>query len=608
MPQNTVPRNTDATPVNFKNICLYCLHDTGGHIPCPTCRCERPFNYENPAEQMALKPGTILNEASSPILMGRCLGTGGFGITYLGLEGLLGQVIAVKEFLPIKVAGRVDDKIIAHKDQEEIYKYGLGKFVEEARMLLRFQTYPNLVTIGRVFLENNTAYFTMSYSAGMTLEEYVKNKGGISQRELLDIMQEVLNGLKIVHDEDIFHRDIKPSNIYIPHEPDIKPFLLDFGSARQAMRGNVIMSVFMTPGYAPVEQYKKTEKQGAYTDIYACAATMYACMRARFNQHGTIVPPPEALDICNKNVKLEPLKKISKQPVTEEFSKAVHFGLQCQPQKRPQSIAEFEEVLGFSQITPSKHYELLGIAGEYEGVTIPLNEGPVILGRNPKKCHLVIPDHPLSQVSGKHCKILLENGKVYLQDVSRHGTTVNDSNKIHHQTTVLKPDDTLNLQGEAVFKIIQSEAQKRTPATFLQRLTAWFIDSMVITVGSFLILFVESIALGVFGILFEQGTRFAELLNTTGGIILLATLFMIPWIYNAAMESSLKQATLGKMALGISVTNLSGQRISFWRASGRYFSKIFSSLILMIGFIMPIFTKKKQALHDIIAKCLVISS
>jgi len=601
------------------------MHDTGGSIPCPSCRCETPFNYENkkPNKDGALKPGTILNEASSPILIGRCLGAGGFGITYLGLEGLLGQLIAVKEFLPRKIAIRASDKtnIIAHQDQEEIYKYGLTKFVDEARMLVRFQTSPNLVTIGRVFMENNTAYFTMNYCSGMTLEEYVKQKssqGGITEAELLDIMQQVLNGLKIVHEQDIFHRDIKPANIYIPSQREHKPFLLDFGSARQAMGGKYTMSVFVTPGYAPKEQYEKTERQAAYTDIYACAATMYACMRGSFKKN-ILIPPPESLALSSGEKKLEPLESVSKQPVSWDFSRAIDIGLQCEAHKRPQSVAKFEELLNIvphPQPLPSGNYELLGIAGEYEGVTFPLNEGALMLGRNLKKCNLVIQDHKLSRVSGVHCQVYTENGRVYLQDASRHGTTVNEHD-IKHRIKELKPNDTLNLQGEAVFQIIQSKVKPEpvtpeppratTPASFGQRFTAWFIDSMVVTAGLFIIFFFESFILGIFGIFFKEGSQLARLVGTTGGLVLLATLFLVPWIYNAAMESSFKQATLGKMALGMIVTDMDNKRISFLRASGRYFGKILSSLILMIGFIMPIFTEKKQALHDIIAKCLVIS-
>ena len=80
------------------------------------------------------------------------------------------------------------------------------------------------------------------------------------------------------------------------------------------------------------------------------------------------------------------------------------------------------------------------------------------------------------------------------------------------------------------------------------------------------------------------------------------------WLYYAYMESSAYQATLGKMLIGIKVIDLKGRRISFLRATGRYFGKILSGLILGIGFLMIVFTEKKQGLHDIISECLVVKA
>jgi uncharacterized RDD family membrane protein YckC len=82
---------------------------------------------------------------------------------------------------------------------------------------------------------------------------------------------------------------------------------------------------------------------------------------------------------------------------------------------------------------------------------------------------------------------------------------------------------------------------------------------------------------------------------------------VIGWLYFAAMESSSKQATLGKMAVGLYVTDMDGNRISFGRATGRYFGRIISGLILCIGYFMAGFTEKKQTLHDMMAGCLVLS-
>ena len=81
---------------------------------------------------------------------------------------------------------------------------------------------------------------------------------------------------------------------------------------------------------------------------------------------------------------------------------------------------------------------------------------------------------------------------------------------------------------------------------------------------------------------------------------------LISWLYYSLMESSARQATVGKMALGIKVTDTDGRRITFGRATGRYFAKILSGLILGIGFLMAAFTEKKQALHDILASTLVL--
>ena len=79
------------------------------------------------------------------------------------------------------------------------------------------------------------------------------------------------------------------------------------------------------------------------------------------------------------------------------------------------------------------------------------------------------------------------------------------------------------------------------------------------------------------------------------------------WLYFALMESSSKQATLGKMALGIIITDYNGNRVSFARATGRHFAKILSAILLLIGYVMIAFTKKKQGLHDIISECLVVT-
>ena len=132
-------------------------------------------------------------------------------------------------------------------------------------------------------------------------------------------------------------------------------------------------------------------------------------------------------------------------------------------------------------------------------------------------------------------------------------------------------------------------------AGFWKRFAALIIDNIVMFVATF----VGGFLLGLFVGLAGGGEDAAGVLGFIVGIGL-------PWLYWSLMESSSKQATLGKMALGIIVTDVEGNRTSFWRATGRYWAKIVSTLILFIGFFMAGFTEKKQALHDMIASCLVV--
>jgi uncharacterized RDD family membrane protein YckC len=128
-------------------------------------------------------------------------------------------------------------------------------------------------------------------------------------------------------------------------------------------------------------------------------------------------------------------------------------------------------------------------------------------------------------------------------------------------------------------------------AGFWIRFAAAFIDGIILSIPQFAIQFAmaDSIA--------EGGAGFGLYY-----IIVLA----LNWLYFAGMESSSNQATLGKMVVGIKVTNLEGEPINFMNATGRYFAKLISAIILLIGYIMAAFTPKKQALHDQLAKTLVV--
>ena len=155
--------------------------------------------------------------------------------------------------------------------------------------------------------------------------------------------------------------------------------------------------------------------------------------------------------------------------------------------------------------------------------------------------------------------------------------------------------------------------RKITYAGFWWRFLAYIIDDIIIGFVNFIILIPMWAVLGFSIFKLSELSSFNDeiplgAVASLFGLIFFTALIsiVITWLYFALMESSSKQGTLGKMALGIKVTDIEGNRISFLRATGRYFGKILSGMILMIGYIMAGLTPKKQALHDMLANCLVM--
>ena len=149
-------------------------------------------------------------------------------------------------------------------------------------------------------------------------------------------------------------------------------------------------------------------------------------------------------------------------------------------------------------------------------------------------------------------------------------------------------------------------------AGFWLRVVAYLIDGLLAGIGFGVLALIGVAMVGVGHFKdFAQGANNPDDFFTPDVIgivfVLAATAVVMVWLYYAGMESSIYQGTLGKMALGLIVTDLEGRRISFGRATGRYFSKLITGLIpLGIGYAMAGFTEKKQALHDMMASCLVL--
>lgn len=259
--------------------CMKPLDDNTG--VCPHCG-QVPFGV-NPIHQ--LKAGTLLKDR---YLIGKSLGQGGFGITYIGRDTLLNKRVAVKEFYPNGYAYRdheVTAVITITSSGQTVFRNAKRRFLEEAQTLARFSEESGIVSVQDFFEENNTAYIVMEYLDGITLKRFVEAKGKIPATPLIKVMLPLIRALGKVHEQGIIHRDISPDNIILLRNGSIK--LLDFGAARE-FGGDHSLSVMLKPGYAPEEQYRSKGKQGPWTDVYALCATMFYCL--------TGVKPDEAVE------------------------------------------------------------------------------------------------------------------------------------------------------------------------------------------------------------------------------------------------------------------------------------------------------------------------
>ena len=239
--------------------------------PCKKCGfSEKSYKPDN----IALPCGTIL---MGNFLIGEVIGKGGFGVTYLGYDMRMDKIIAVKEYYPNGIAYRLPsgtEVAVADTKSSETFDNGAEKFYAEAEMVAQFNGNPNIVSVYDYFRANNTVYLIMEYISGITLKNYVKKHGRLTDGQALFVMDKIAAALSITHSAGVLHRDISPDNIMICRDGKVK--LIDFGAARQIMaESSSNLTVVMKPGYTPIEQYTKKGKQGAWTDIYSLGVSVY---------------------------------------------------------------------------------------------------------------------------------------------------------------------------------------------------------------------------------------------------------------------------------------------------------------------------------------------
>lgn len=315
-----------------ERLCLGCMEKINDKYDvCPYC------GYEDgtpPKEAYHIVPGTVL---AGKYIVGRVIGYGGFGVTYIGYDGLLEKKIAIKEYLPSEFAtrmpGQTEVTVYSGERQEQFYS-GIDKFVEEAKRLAQFKEVPGVVRIFDSFTENKTAYIIMEYLDGETLKERLEREKQLSVDDSLAIIMPILTALKEVHKIGIIHRDIAPDNIFLTKNGEVK--LLDFGAARYATTTHSkSLSVIIKQGYAPEEQYRSKGDQGPWTDVYACGATLYKML--------TGVTPEDSMERAGKDT-LKPVSHYGVK-ISKNLNTAIMNAMNIRIEDRTQSAEEFEEEL-----------------------------------------------------------------------------------------------------------------------------------------------------------------------------------------------------------------------------------------------------------------------
>ena len=299
-------------------------------VDAPDAECAKcGWDNHNRVNGNAALEQTILKDQ---YMVGKSLGRGGFGITYVGFDITLERRIAIKEYFPVGTAYRFSDGVTirAYTEAEEDYQNGLNQALQESRTIAKLGQIPNVMQVHNAFLENGTVYMIMEYIEGISLTEEVKQKGKLSWKEALHRLYPIMDALEKIHARGMIHRDISPENIIRRSETG-EPVLLDFGSARQPKEG---LTVMLKPGYAPAEQYSRNGEQDGRVDEYALCATMYYLVTGS-------APASADLRLFAKKELKRPSEYADDIPA--EFEKVLLKGMELDSSDRYPSVKELHD-------------------------------------------------------------------------------------------------------------------------------------------------------------------------------------------------------------------------------------------------------------------------
>lgn len=293
-----------------------------------------------------LQPQTTLQGGKYKII--RTLGQGGFGITYLAEQVMLGRKVAIKEFFMKdlcnrdEVTARVSVGSVGSVEMVERFK---EKFLKEARLIAGMDNH-HIVRIHDIFEENGTAYYVMEYINGGSVDGLIKN-GALEEKHALTIANEVAEALTYIHNQNVLHLDVKPSNLLLRKNGEV--VLIDFGISKQYdVEGGQTSTTpaGVSKGYAPIEQYNQgLQNFSPATDIYSLGATMYKMLTGE-------TPPEAPMFLDSEDFPSHPSN------VSQHIWNAIEKAMEPKRKYRFQTVEDFLKALKMKN-------------GEKEDVTVP---------------------------------------------------------------------------------------------------------------------------------------------------------------------------------------------------------------------------------------------
>ena len=333
--------------MNFNRICYGCMQEKISEKGiCPHCGFDNA-TYMVPKDH--LPPKTPLN---GKYLLGKALGQGGFGITYLALDMQLQIPVAIKELFIRKVNYRSQTRTVSispsGRNSFDLHKQ---RFLKEARILASFNEADNegIVQVRDFFEEGGTAYMVMEYLQGSTLKDYVSKKGKLTFDETMSVLTPVFHALTKIHEFGVIHKDIGPDNIMVLSNGQVK--LLDFGGAYSMFATDVADVVSFKRGYAPPEQYMANGNIGPWSDVYSLAATMRFCLTGK--------KPIEAME-RKTGKELESLSSLGVK-ISKTAEAAINKAMSLDPKERYKKVEDFQQDLLLAKKNP-KPVKLIAVA------------------------------------------------------------------------------------------------------------------------------------------------------------------------------------------------------------------------------------------------------